>query len=387
MANPAVSIIIPVRNNERFVGETLASIKEQTLPDFEVIVVDDGSTDSTCAVVENAFAGDERFTLVKKEHTNAGDSRNVGMAAAHGDYLLFFDADDLMRPNMLETLLAAAKEYDADVTVCQASSFNDDGTVEDVEAWSATKVDDWGPFGAEFDTVYAGVELPYSPFFTCMGWAWDKLLRHSFVTEHGLRFQSIESTNDAMFVLAALALANRVVFIPDSLVRYRKHPASISATRSKHPHNAKIAVDALCDLLRAHPDVWEACEWDCLDWGLSHLRWNYRTLRDDARAEAFADYREAMLSMTERSRRLGFHNCEEEWVRDAFAANPGCESMYVADTAMDYGYVIRERDNLLAQLEAEREMRRSIEESTSFKVGRTITAIPRKLKNHGKRES
>lgn len=376
MSNPAVSVIIPVRNSERYIIETLNSIKAQTLSDFEAFVVDDGSTDSTASLVEAFCNGDSRFKLIKKPHTNAGDSRNVGMAAANGEYLLFFDADDLMDERMLEVMHANALQYGTDITVCQASSFADDGATEQLEDWRATKVDDWGPFGVAFDRVYRGVDLPYSPFFTCIGWAWDKLFKHSFVKENDLQFQSIESTNDAMFVFAAIALANSIVFIPDSLVNYRQHPGSVSATRSKHPHNAKTAADALRSKLKESPQVWEACGWKCQDWGLSHLRWNYRTLQDEARQEAFSDYRDLMLSMMGRGGG-GFHNCEEEWVCDAFAANPGCESMYIADQAIDFGYMKRERDNLLDSLNS---LQDAIDNSATFKVGRAVTAVPRAIK-------
>lgn len=341
-----VSIIIPVHNDEKYIEETLTSIAQQTLRGFEVIVVDDGSTDSTPLVVERFAEQDARFSLIRQEHANAGVARNTGYEASQGEYVLFFDGDDIMRSDMLEVMVENAKEYDAEITVCQASSFSTDNIELDKTEWAAIGRDAWGPFGAEFNEVYRGVDLPQTPFFTTIGWAWDKLFKRSLIDEYDLRFQSISSTNDALFVFCAISLANRIVFIDEDLVLYRMHPKSISATRSKNPHNSRKAYEAISEHLSQYPDIWKRCEKACENWGISHTRWNYRTLEGEAREEAFEDYKELLLGAL-KDCDVSFHDIEEDWVREAFRFNPGNESMYVADLAIDFGYVKRERDNLI----------------------------------------
>ncbi len=101
MTLPIVSVIVTAYNREQFVGEAIASIQRQTLADFEVLVVDDGSTDATSAVVRS-FA-DRRVRLLKHE-SNRGipAARNSGLEAARGKYIAWLDSDDIARPRRLE---------------------------------------------------------------------------------------------------------------------------------------------------------------------------------------------------------------------------------------------------------------------------------------------
>jgi glycosyltransferase involved in cell wall biosynthesis len=104
----AATVVIPCCNSAAFVGETLASVIAQTLPDVEVVVVDDGSTDDTVAVVEAAMAAHPsgRMRLVRQQNAGTAAARNRGIALARGRYILPLDADDLIAPTMLEECAA-----------------------------------------------------------------------------------------------------------------------------------------------------------------------------------------------------------------------------------------------------------------------------------------
>ena len=93
--NPDVSVIIPMYNLEKFIGQCLDSLKEQSWRDFEVICVDDGSGDSTCDIVKEYMDSDGRIRLVSMPHCGrAGIMRNEGLKHARGEYCLFLDGDD-----------------------------------------------------------------------------------------------------------------------------------------------------------------------------------------------------------------------------------------------------------------------------------------------------
>ena len=102
---PTVSIIVPCYNGARFVAETLQSVRDQTLTDWECIVVDDGSTDTSAAVIE-PFLPDPRFRYVYQENRGLSEARNTGMRHATGEFLQFLDADDLLLPTKLESQVA-----------------------------------------------------------------------------------------------------------------------------------------------------------------------------------------------------------------------------------------------------------------------------------------
>lgn len=102
---PFFSVVIPTYNRADLIGLTLRSVLEQEFPDFEILVVDDGSRDNTAEVVQ-AFA-DTRLRYLPKENAERGAARNYGLARAQGQYVLFLDSDDLLHANHLATLHAA----------------------------------------------------------------------------------------------------------------------------------------------------------------------------------------------------------------------------------------------------------------------------------------
>ena len=120
-----ISIIMPVYNGERFVADAIGSILMQTIAEWELIVVNDGSTDGTQAVLER-FAGDPRIRLLRKENGGVSSARNAGIAAATGEYLAFLDADDTWYPDCLETYERLAKAYPQAVLLGAAAREVDD---------------------------------------------------------------------------------------------------------------------------------------------------------------------------------------------------------------------------------------------------------------------
>ena len=120
---PAVSIIISMYNVEKYVGFCLESVLVQTFQDYEVIVVDDCSTDNSCAIVESyksKFAGKLKLIRSKKNSSISGGSpRNIGVKNSCGEYIFFLDSDDFITETALEEMYTIAKDFDADVVDCQ----------------------------------------------------------------------------------------------------------------------------------------------------------------------------------------------------------------------------------------------------------------------------
>lgn len=106
MKRPRISIVIPVRNMARFLAETLQSAMTQTSETYEVIVVDDRSTDETAAIVEQLYGDDPRLRMVKGEGRGVSVARNLGASLTQGEILLFLDGDDLLAPDALDRFAA-----------------------------------------------------------------------------------------------------------------------------------------------------------------------------------------------------------------------------------------------------------------------------------------
>ena len=117
MGNPMVSIIVPVYNGEKSIERCLRSIQNQSYTNIEVIVVNDGSTDHTEKVIKKYVEEDARFHYIKKDNTGVSDSRNIGMAAAKGEYFQFVDGDDWLVKQATEEFVRTAQLYDCDMVI------------------------------------------------------------------------------------------------------------------------------------------------------------------------------------------------------------------------------------------------------------------------------
>lgn len=112
-----VSVVIPVYNGEEFLEECLHSVSVQTFRDFEVVIVNDGSTDGTLRIAKSAAVNDPRFKIITTGNRGVSAARNIGISAAEGEYVTFVDADDCLYPQALEFLIRAALERGADVCI------------------------------------------------------------------------------------------------------------------------------------------------------------------------------------------------------------------------------------------------------------------------------
>ncbi len=122
-----VSVIIPAYNVERFIGECVNSVRNQTYKNLEIIVVDDGSSDATLDICQKLADEDERIKLVRNNHGGVSRARNAGLDNATGDYIVSVDSDDIILPDMIETLYNKHIETGADVVACGCRFITEDG--------------------------------------------------------------------------------------------------------------------------------------------------------------------------------------------------------------------------------------------------------------------
>ena len=114
-----LSIIIPIYNVEKYLEETLKTVLAQTFNDFELILVDDGSTDGSGEICDKYAEKDSRIKVIHKENNGVSEARNTGVAAAKGEYIGFVDSDDIIEPCMFELMINAAKEYECEIVKCE----------------------------------------------------------------------------------------------------------------------------------------------------------------------------------------------------------------------------------------------------------------------------
>lgn len=224
--SPVLSVVIPLYNVAAYLPQALASIRAQTLADYEAILVDDGSVDGTAQVAQGVACQDGRFRYVRQEHCGAAAARNRGMGMATGTYLLFLDGDDLFERVMFERMVACLDESGADFCLCRHLSFNSETGVPIPD--SSPRLRFKGPQEARRylpDLCRAVTTAP-----------WDKMYRREYVESVRVAFQSIPVSNDVYFTLVTAALSSRAYFLDEVLVRYRVGSGtSLQDGRGRHP--------------------------------------------------------------------------------------------------------------------------------------------------------
>lgn len=132
-ATPRITAIIPAYNEADNVARAIASVRSQTFQDWELVVVDDGSKDDTCARAEAAAAGDPRIRVLRKPNGGLSSARNYGVEVARGEWLMFHDADDWIHPRHFETLLEVAEASpEAGLVAGNCAGVGEDGAVQQI---------------------------------------------------------------------------------------------------------------------------------------------------------------------------------------------------------------------------------------------------------------
>jgi glycosyltransferase involved in cell wall biosynthesis len=206
-AQPRVSIVVPAFNASRFVEAAIGSVRAQTATEWEAIIVDDGSTDDTAAVVRRAAGADPRIRLICQPNSGTAVARNAGAAAARSEWLLFLDADDLLLPEYLERQTAFAGTHPGfDIYSSNALLEMPDGTT--CEFWS-------GPRSRHVHCLEVEDQIRESSILIM------SLVRRSVFDRLG-GFRSLHS-EDYDFWLRALLGGARHIYNPIALAVYRRH--------------------------------------------------------------------------------------------------------------------------------------------------------------------
>ncbi|SDB34507.1 glycosyltransferase family 2 protein [Eubacterium oxidoreducens] len=210
-----VSVIIPVYNGEAFLAECMDSVIGQTLQEIEIIVVDDGSTDSTNQILENYSKQDERITILHQENQYAGTARNYGMSIAKGEYLVFWDADDYFESTALECMYKQAVKDHAQICVCGVNHFSmDSQKLSPANNYVKKKMlPDNRPFNRE--------DIPGYIMNFATAHPWNKLFEKKFVDESGIKFHTTRNGNDLFFTQNLICMAQRITVVEKHLINYR----------------------------------------------------------------------------------------------------------------------------------------------------------------------
>ena len=228
--SPAVSVIVPVYNAEKYLPVCLESLLIQTFTDFEVLVVDDCSTDSSLTIAESfleRFGGRLKIVSLLTNNGAPAVPRNVGLGFARGKYVYFIDDDDFVVDNALETLFSATETFSADVVymernfTCGEEFIPTEIDIADEELNNFVEVPTFEP-----DDLSERVENFLSLRYRWPPWA--KFVRRDLLVDNDIKFPPMRTSEDILWTLKLLCFAKKILRIPEPLYVNRQHGESIT---------------------------------------------------------------------------------------------------------------------------------------------------------------
>ena len=197
-SNIKFSIIVPVYNVEKFLRESLDSIVAQTLKDFEVICVNDGSTDNSLEILNEYANNDSRIKVISQENQGQGVARNNAIDIAQGEYLLFVDPDDFIESNTLEVLYNKFHETDVDIIQFDYATCKEDGTHKRVETFKK-RLKKYFNYSIKNNQIFNWHEIKKKNLEKMFLVIWDKAYKTSFIKEHNIKFAPNKIGEDQLF--------------------------------------------------------------------------------------------------------------------------------------------------------------------------------------------
>lgn len=210
-----ISVIIPVYNGEKYIRETLDSLLKQTFSNFEIIIINDGSTDNTYNICESYQKKTKNIFIYEQENKGVSSARNYGLKKAIGKYIYFMDADDTLQENAFETMIKYIKNYDL-LTFGYIEDYPDDKKAK-------------GYLENKILNQEEAIEIALKTDNSFQGYLWNKLFVHSIIDENTIQFdENITICEDLLFLIKYLFNCKTICTRKEKLYYYRMRKSGAS---------------------------------------------------------------------------------------------------------------------------------------------------------------
>ena len=235
--NPKISVIVPVYNVEQYLCRCIDSILAQSFPDFELLLIDDGSKDHSGEICDEYAQKDERVRVFHKENGGVSSARNLGLDNAKGEWISFVDADDWVEEDYLKNL-QNTDEKEIDLVECGYYNVSKNGEIEVLPT-----------FKDKDAKLYLKKLFSYAPFYE--GYLWVKLFKRSIIGKENLRFDiNLHYNEDRVFIAKYLNFCKNIKTLPRCLYHYNNLQCNAMAKLGNVIDERTITeLDSYCILL------------------------------------------------------------------------------------------------------------------------------------------
>lgn len=219
-----ITIIVPVYNVEKYLREAIESAINQTYKDIEILLIDDGSKDSSGEICDEYSKIDSRVKVIHQENKGLSGARNTGLEVANGEYIMFLDSDDTFEIDACENLLAEIEKTRADFVIGNYVNMDDDGTKWEKPIFDKNK----------YQRYKLSINDYEKSFYLMNSGVWNKIFRKSFLDKLKIRFEDRLPAEDAIFTTYCFIKSKNVYYIPEEVYNYRlRYSDSISTNCSQ----------------------------------------------------------------------------------------------------------------------------------------------------------
>ncbi|MBA5850028.1 glycosyltransferase [Clostridium sp. cel8] len=245
MIEKKLSVIIPVYNVEKYIDRCLSSIKKQTYLNFEVILVDDGSTDRSGLICDEWMKVDKRIRVIHQNNSGVSAARNQGFLHITGGYVIFIDPDDEIDPEMFKTMMNEFKDDDIDAVWCGYKNIFNDKIMERAPENSILLGD--AIFKSIFNQSY-------------MSAVWNKIFKKAVLLDDKKNFitfpEKIHVGEDFLWLAKVLQNCNKIICVKESFYYwYRRSDSATGGGRRKLTPKSLTEIDALAQITKMYKNL------------------------------------------------------------------------------------------------------------------------------------
>lgn len=232
-----VSVIVALYNASQYLRQCIDNILSQNFQDFELLLVNDGSTDSTGEICDEYAKKDKRIRVFHEHHKGVAQARQIGIDNAKGEYFIYIDADDYIEENFIEEMFLCARSTKSDIVICDYLELKKDNTI----------------YHKEQPTELSGISYLNDILANkCYGALWNKMILTQLVKDHNARFpQDFSMREDVVFISQFIPQARKLSYIPKALYIYNRQNVSsltnnyLDESKNYYQHEIKWIITIL----------------------------------------------------------------------------------------------------------------------------------------------
>lgn len=285
---------MPVYNCEDFLEESIESVLNQSFTDFEFICVDDGSTDSSLAILQDFARKDNRVKVFHQENKGGGDARNFALTLIKGKYLLFVDSDDILCANALEDNYNLIKEKNVDFIFFKAINYdNDTGKYIDGAYYNMNYL-----YNEVGDKIFSYNDIPEDMLLRLSSTPWGKFYNSDFILKSGAQFAEGIIFHDNKFFWEMLFNSKTIYFNNQVFYSRRIHSTSIQQSKDKRYLNIFIALNGVLSIFKEYGNF-EKYKNYLYNWKISNLNMRYSQIQEQYKQLFLEEFKKDLSTVVE----------------------------------------------------------------------------------------